>query len=62
MTLLWTSAYSPFADRQLPEVADLAVLPQHRRQCIGKALLDRAESAASTRSMVVGTGVGLYVD
>jgi len=62
VTLLWTSAYSPFADRQVPEVADLAVLPRHRRQGIGNALLDRAESAASARSTVVGIGVGLYSD
>lgn len=41
VTLLWTSAYSPFADRQIPEVADLAVLPQHRRW-------NRAHSSAST--------------
>ena len=60
MTLLWTSAYGPFADRQVPEVADLNVLPRYRRQGIGNALLDRAESAASARSAVVGIGVGLY--
>jgi GNAT superfamily N-acetyltransferase len=62
VTLLWTSAYGPFADRQIPEVADLAVLPPDRRQGIGNALLDRAESAASARSAVVGIGVGLYRD
>jgi GNAT superfamily N-acetyltransferase len=62
VTLLWTSAYQPFADRQVPEVADLAVLPRYRRQGIGNALLDQAESAASARSPVVGIGVGLYAD
>jgi GNAT superfamily N-acetyltransferase len=62
VTLLWISAYSPFADRQIPEVADLAVLPRYRRQGIGNALLDRAESAAAARSPVVGIGVGLYSD
>jgi len=62
VTLLWTSAYSPFADRQVPEVADLAVLPGRRRQGIGSALLGTAESAASARSTVVGIGVGLYSD
>jgi GNAT superfamily N-acetyltransferase len=62
VTLLWTSAYPPFADRQIPEVADLAVLPQYRRRGIGNALLDRAEAAASERSPVVGIGVGLYSD
>ena len=62
VTLLWTSAYGPFADRQVPEVADLNVLPRYRRQGIGNALLDQAESAASARSPVVGLGVGLYSD
>ena len=62
VTLLWTSDYRPFAERQVPEVCDLNVLPPHRRQGIGSALLDRAESAASARSEVVGIGVGLYAD
>ena len=62
VTLLWASAYGPFADRQIPEVADLNVLPRYRRQGIGNALLDQAESAASARSPVVGLGVGLYSD
>jgi GNAT superfamily N-acetyltransferase len=62
VTLLWISDYSPFAERQIPEVCDLNVLPLHRRRGVGNALLDRAESAASARSRVVGLGVGLYAD
>lgn len=62
VTLLWTSAYPPFAARQIPEIADLNVLPRHRRRGIANALLDRAESAAAARSPVVGIGVGLYAD
>ena len=62
VTLVWVSDYSPFAERQVPEVSDLNVLPHRRRQGIGNALLDRAESAASTRSNVVGLGVGLSSD
>ena len=60
VTLVWASNYSPFAERQVPEISDLNVLPPHRRQGIGNALLDHAESAASARSRVVGVGVGLY--
>ena len=60
MTLQWVPDYRPFAERQIPEISDLNVLPSHRRQGIGNALLDRAESAASARSEVVGIGVGLY--
>ncbi len=62
VTLLWTSDYNPFAERQVPEISDLNVLPPHRGQGIGNALLDRAESAASAGSKVVGIGVGLYSD
>ena len=62
VTLLWVSDYRPFAERQIPEISDLNVLPPHRRHGIGNALLDRAESAASARSKVVGLGVGLYSD
>jgi GNAT superfamily N-acetyltransferase len=62
VTLLWVSPYRPFAERQVPEISDLNVLPAHRRQGIGNALLDRAEAAASARSNVVGLGVGLYAD
>jgi ribosomal protein S18 acetylase RimI-like enzyme len=62
VTLLWASNYGPFAERRVPEISDLNVLPRHRRQGIGNALLDQAESAASARSRVVGLGVGLYSD
>jgi ribosomal protein S18 acetylase RimI-like enzyme len=62
VTLLWVSPYRAFAERQVPEISDLNVLPAHRRQGIGNALLDRAESAASVRSNVVGLGVGLSAD
>ena len=62
VTLQWVSDYRPFAERQIPEISDLNVLPPLRGQGIGNALLDRAESAASARSKVVGIGVGLYSD
>lgn len=62
VTLLWVSDYRPFAERQIPEISDLNVLPAHRGQGVGNALLDRAEHAASARSPVVGLGVGLYSD
>jgi GNAT superfamily N-acetyltransferase len=62
VTLVWVSDYGPFAERQVPEISDLNVLPAHRRQGIGNALLDCAEAAASTRSNVVGLGAGLSSD
>jgi GNAT superfamily N-acetyltransferase len=62
VTLVWVSDYGPFAERQVPEISDLNVLPVRRRQGIGNALLDCAECAASTRSNMVGLGVGLHSD
>jgi GNAT superfamily N-acetyltransferase len=61
-TVIWTSAYRPFRDAGIPEVSDLNVLPQFRRQGIATALMDRAEENVATRSAVAGLGVGLYPD
>lgn len=62
VTLAWTSAYLPFADRGVPEVSDLNVLPHHRRAGIATCLLDHLEHVAGQRSPVIGLGVGLYAD
>jgi hypothetical protein len=45
VTLLWTSEYGPFAERQVPEVADLNVLPR----TAGKAQETRCSAAPSQR-------------
>lgn len=62
VTLVWASAYEPFAAHGIPEISDLNVLPQHRRRGIAAALLDHVEQVAARRSPVVGLGVGLYAD
>jgi GNAT superfamily N-acetyltransferase len=59
VTLLWASAYPPFAEHHIPEVSDFAVRPAFRRRGIGTALLDHAESAAATRGPTVGIGQSL---
>ena len=61
-TLVWSSDYPPFRDQRIPEIADLNVLPQHRRRGIGSALLQALEDRARERSRQVGIGVGLYPD
>jgi ribosomal protein S18 acetylase RimI-like enzyme len=65
VTLLWTSSYRPFADRQIPEISDLNVLPQFRRRGIGNALLGDGPSSGwrldEVRLGVVGV-IGLVVD
>ncbi len=62
VTLKWHSDYQPFAASNIPEINDLNVLPQFRRQGIGSRLLELAETEAQKKSKVVGIGVGLYAD
>ena len=62
VTVLWRSGYVPFCDAGIPEVSDLNVLPQFRRQHVGTALMDAAESMIAVRSTTAGLGVGLYAD
>ena len=62
VTVLWASGYGPFRDAEIPEISDLNVLPRFRRQHVGSALMDAAESVVATRSTAVGLGVGLYAD
>lgn len=60
ITLKWQSLYELFAKSHIPEIMDLNVLPTFRKQGIGSKLLEIAEKAASTKTNVVGIGVGLY--
>ncbi|MFT4164339.1 MAG: GNAT family N-acetyltransferase [Microlunatus sp.] len=56
------SSYPPFAAADIPEIADFNVLPGHRRQGVGTALMDEAERRVAQFSDIVGLGVGLYTD
>lgn len=58
----WRSGYAPFQECGIPEISDLNVLPTWRRQGIGSALLDAAESTVAERTNTAGLGVGLYED
>jgi GNAT superfamily N-acetyltransferase len=62
VTLVWDSAYPPFHEAGIPEIADFNVLWKYRRRGIGAALIDAAERRAGERSAVVGLGVGLTED
>jgi GNAT superfamily N-acetyltransferase len=62
ITVLWASNYAPFRGSGIPEISDLNVLPLYRRQHIGTALMDAAESVIAARSAIAGLGVGLYAD
>jgi GNAT superfamily N-acetyltransferase len=59
-TLKWQSQYPAFKEQNIPEIVDLNVLPDFSKMGIASLLLDRAEKEATTKSKVVGIGVGLY--
>ncbi len=54
------SQYEPFAKNKIPEISDLNVLPEFRRNGTAKQLILVAEVKASEISETVGIGVGLY--
>ena len=60
VTLKWQSQYQSFKEQNIPEIMDLNVLPAYRKMGIGSLLLDSAEKVASTKSQIIGIGVGLY--
>lgn len=62
VTIKWQSDYPPFAEKGIPEIHDLRVLPAFRRLGIATALVDEAEKRISERSPMAGIGVGLYAD
>ena len=62
LNILWRSGYAPFAEADIPEIADFNVWPGFRRRGIGSALMDRAEERIATRSPIAGIGVGMTAD
>lgn len=54
------STYPPFLKAEIPEIADLSVMPDSRRLGAATSLLDAAEAHATLTSATVGIGVGLY--
>jgi ribosomal protein S18 acetylase RimI-like enzyme len=62
ITILWRSVYPPFAEKSIPEIKDLNVLPIFRRQGIASKLLDRAEELISQCSDIAGIAAGMFSD
>ncbi len=63
VTLKWKSDYPSFAEKNIPEIADLNVLPPCRRQGIGTKLISACEDLAKERDYTqIGLGVGLSAD
>lgn len=61
-TVVWASEYPFFREAGIPEINDLNVLPDCRRQGVGSGLMDAAERVIAKCSLTSGIGVGLYAD
>lgn len=63
VTLKWVSNYPFFAEKNIPEIADLNVLPQYQKKGIGTKLIRACENLTkSSGKKLIGLGVGLTVD
>ena len=60
VTVNWRPSYPGFSEQNIPEIQDLNILRQFRKQGIASHLLDRAEAEVARHSGVVGIGVGLH--
>ncbi len=54
------SKWGAFAGRGLPEIVDFGVLEKYRRNGVGSALMDAAETIAARYADTVYLGVGLH--
>src|SRR5262245_44173947 len=63
ITIKWSSTYPEFFKNNIPEIADLNVLPDCRSQGIGTKLIKQCENAAIEKGYsTIGIGVGLTAD
>jgi ribosomal protein S18 acetylase RimI-like enzyme len=63
VTIQWIADYMPFLTNHLPEIQDLNVLPQFRKNGLGERLMRECEAAAKQRGIgEIGLGVGLLAD
>lgn len=60
--LLYESKYPYFLHNNIPEINDLNVFPEFRRNKIASSLMDQCERIASRTGNIIGLGVGLYRD
>jgi GNAT superfamily N-acetyltransferase len=61
--LIWLPLYAPFRRLEIPEIQDMNVVPQARRQGIGAKIIDAFEEMARQAGKTdIGIAVGLYAD
>ncbi len=60
VTLRWAASDPELRSWEVPEIMDLNVLPEFRRNGLGTALLDAAEAEAALRGPRVGLRMGLH--
>jgi len=60
--LLYQSKYPYFSQNNIPEINDLSIFPEFRRNKIASALFDQLEQIASLTGNTIGLGVGLFRD
>lgn len=59
--LIWSPEYAPFKRLDIPEIQDVNVVPNARRQGLGEALVAHCEAAARAAGKTdIGIGVGLH--
>ena len=63
ITVKWKSDYPSFAEKNIPEIIDLNVLPQYQKKGIGTKLIRTCEDLAKYQERaLIGLGVGLTAD
>lgn len=59
--LIWRPIYAPFRALGIPEIQDLAVISEYRRQGLGERLVRHCEDLArAQKTAEIGIGVGLH--
>lgn len=63
VTIKWISNYPFFIENNIPEIVDLNMLPDYRKQGIGTKLIQACEQAVKEQGRAfIGLGVGLTAD
>ncbi|MBU5347093.1 MULTISPECIES: GNAT family N-acetyltransferase [Paenibacillus] len=60
--LKYESSYPYFREQSIPEINDLNVFPDHRRNGIANRIIEEFENIVRKKMPRIGIGVGLYRD